>query len=181
MVKSIQPISRKEAERRANALPLNFWTTDLTHVADALRDGLQYWQSLPAPLGCPDIKHFDMLAIARFLKDAFISERAPDDGVTPLFKTYFMGPRFEQRLHISANQGQEFPLHEATPSFLLQMRELSLLIDAWRAPLVGNGNFEHFRGLSYVKYEALHLPLCDSTGAIFRVITLWDFGPEKAL
>lgn len=177
----IQPISREEAERWANALPLNQWTLELNLPSSPLQDGLHYWQSLPAPLGCPRDTQFDTLEINQLLKDAVISKRHPDDGVTPLFQSYFMGPRLEQRLHIPSNREQKFPLEDVSPTLLLQFREISLLLNAWRAPLIGKGTFGNFKDLNYLKFEALILPLCDATGAISRVITLLDFGPDKEL
>lgn len=181
MITPIQPISREEAERWASALPLNAWTIDLNLTAQPLCDGLSYWQSLPAPLGCPEIQEFDTLEIANSLKDALISKRQPNDGVAPIFKSFFIGPRLEQRLHIAVSRDQKFPFEDVSPTLLLQIRELSLLLDAWRGPLTGTGTFGNFKGLNYLKYEALYLPLCDSTGAISRVITLIDFGPDKVL
>ncbi|MBV1885551.1 MAG: hypothetical protein KUG61_00615 [Parvibaculaceae bacterium] len=181
VVKLIEPITPEKAERWANALPLNPWTTDLAEVSGSLLEGLQYWQSLPAPLGCPEVDQFDLLEIASSLKDAFLSERQPDDGVNPLFQSYFMGPRFEQRLHIPSNQNQIFPLHDVSPALLQHARETSLLIDAWRAPLSGTGTWKNYKALDYLKYEALYLPLCNSEGIIFRIVALWDFGPDKNL
>lgn len=181
MVFSIQPISRDEAERWANALPLNQWTIKLDPVALPLQAGLRYWQSLPAPLGCPRDTEFDTLEISQSLKDTVIAKRRPDDGVTPLFRSYFIGPRLEQRLHIRSNREQKFPHDEVSPTLLLQFREISLLLDAWRAPLIGTGTFGNFKDLNYLKFEALILPLCDATGAISRTITLLDFGPDKEL
>lgn len=181
MITPIQPISREEAERWASTLPLNASTIDLNLTAPPLCDGLSYWQSLPAPLGCPEIQEFDTLEIASSLKDALISERKPDDGVTPIFQSFFIGPRLEQRLRIPVSRDQKFPLEDFSPTLLLQVRELSLLLDAWRSPLAETGTFGNFKDLDYLKYEALYLPLCDSTGAISRVITLIDFGPDKQL
>ena len=181
MITPIQPISREEAERWARALPLNPWTIDLTLTARLLCDGLSYWQSLSAPLGCPEIRAFDTLEITSSLKDAVISERQPDDGLSPIFQSFFIGPRLEQRLHINVSRDQKFPLGDLSPTLLLQIRELSLLLDAWRGPLTGTGTFGNFKGLNYLKYEALYLPLCDAAGTISRVITLMDFGPDKEL
>lgn len=181
LITPIQPISREEAERRANALPLNAWTTDLTRLPLPLLKGLNYWQSLPAPFGCPEILQFDTLKIANSLKDALISERHLGDDMMPVFQSFFIGPRLEQRLHIPSSREQKFPLGDVSPKLLLQVREQSSLLDAWRSPLAGKGTFECFKDLNYLKFEALHLPLCDSTGTIFRVITLMDFGPDKEL
>ena len=181
MITPIQPISREEAERWASALPLNPWTINLSLTARPLCDGLSYWQSLPAPLGCPEVQEFDTLEIANSLKDALISERQPDDGVAPIFQSFFIGPRLEQRLHITSSRDQKFPLEDFSPKLLLQVREISLLLDAWRAPLMGIGTFGNFKNLNYLKYEALYLPLCDPAGSISRVITLMDFGPDKEL
>lgn len=181
MITPIQPISREEAERWASALPLNPWTINLNLTARPLCDGLSYWQSLPAPLGCPEVQAFDTLEIANSLKDALISERQPDDGVSPIFQSFFIGPRLEQRLHITSSRNQKFPLEEFSPKLLLQIREISLLLDAWRGPLTGIGTFGNFKDLNYLKYEALYLPLCDSAGTISRVIALLDFGPDKEL
>ena len=181
MTLPILPISREDAERWASALHPSAWTTDITLAAAPLNEGLRYWQSLPAPLGCPEIQQFDTLEIASCLKDAYISERQPDDGVAPIFQSFFIGPRFEQRLSIASTRKQIFPLADVSSAHLLQLREASLLIDVWRGPLVSTGTFSHFKNLNYLKFEALYLPLCDSTGTISRVITLLDFGPDKQL
>jgi len=181
VITPIQPISREEAEHWASALPLNPWTIDLNLNARPLCEGLSYWQSLPAPLGCPEMQEFDTLEIASSLKDAFISKRQPDDGVAPIFQSFFIGPRIEQRLHITVSPDQKFPLGDISPTLLLEIRELSLLLDAWRGPLTGTGTFRNFKDLNYLKYEALYLPLCDPAGIISRVITLMDFGPDKEL